>query len=47
MSRTDRDEPAFPDDHVDDDFDAWSLDDLDDFVDEHALRGQAAHDTED
>jgi hypothetical protein len=31
----------------DEDFEAWSLDELDDFADEHSLRGSAAHDDED
>lgn len=47
MSRIEMTERPLPADETDDDFDAWTLDDLDEFADEHALRARAAHDADD
>lgn len=47
MSRTTLPEPPFPADDADADFDAWSLDELDDFADERSLRALGAHDSDD
>jgi DNA-binding response OmpR family regulator len=44
MSRTPLPEPPPPDDA---EFDAWSLDELDDFADERSLRALGAHDGDD
>lgn len=35
------------DDGADQDFDAWSLDELDNFADEHLPQAMAAHDSDD
>lgn len=45
MSRTTSPEPALPADDADADFDAWTLDELDDFADPRS-QGMAAHDAD-
>jgi hypothetical protein len=48
MSRSTLPEPPrFADEDGDLDFDAWSLDDLDNFADEHLPAVQASHDSDD
>lgn len=45
MSRTPLPDPPLPADEAE--FDAWSLDELDDFADERSLRALGAHDGDD
>jgi hypothetical protein len=47
MSRTELPEPEWSNANDDEDFDAWSLDEMDDFADTRSLRASGAHDSDD